>query len=90
MAETEMKMAIDPFMVVERALISVKKPRIARRIISIDYDKSADILYVKFKHAKVVDNEPLDEQGLVVASLDEQGKIPGLMIMEASKFAVAS
>jgi len=90
MAETEMKMAIDPFMVVEKALMSVKKPRITRRIVSIDCDEPADILYVKFKHTKIVDNKPLDEEGLVTASLDEQGEVAGLMIMEASKFAATS
>ncbi|MDI6848043.1 MAG: DUF2283 domain-containing protein [Candidatus Bathyarchaeia archaeon] len=90
MAETEMKMAIDPFMVIQKALISVKKPRITRRIVSIDYDEPADILYVKFKHTKVVDNKSLDEEGLVTASLDKQGEAAGLMIMEASKFAATS
>jgi len=90
MAEIETKMAIDPFMVVGKALMSVKKPRITRRIVSIDYDEPADILYVKFKHTKIVDNESLDEEGLVIASLDEQGEVAGLMIMEASKFAATS
>lgn len=87
MAETEMKMAIDPFMVVRKALMNVKKPRITRRIVSIDYDEPADILYVKFKHTKIVDNESLDEEGLVTASLDEHGEAAGLIIMEASKYA---
>lgn len=87
MAETEMKMAIDPFIVVRKALMNVKKPRITRRIVSIDYDEPADILYVKFKHTKIVDNESLDEEGLVTASLDEHGEAAGLIIMEASKYA---
>lgn len=90
MAETEMKMAIDPFMVVGKALMNVKKPWITRRIVSIDYDEPADILYVKFKHTKIVDNESLDEEELVIASLDKQGEVAGLMIMEASKFAATS
>jgi len=87
MAETEMKMAIDPFMVVRKALMNVKKPWITRRIVSIDYDEPADILYVKFKHTKIVDNESLDEEGLVITSLDEHGEATGLIIMEASKYA---
>ncbi len=41
---------------------------------------------VKFKHAKIVDNDLLDDKGLVTASLDERGKVVGLVIMEASKF----
>jgi uncharacterized protein YuzE len=55
--------------------------------VSIDYDEVADILYVKFEHVKIVDNESLDDEGLVVASLNKQGAVAGLMIMEASKFA---
>ncbi len=55
-------------------------------MVSIDYDDEADILYVKFKHAKIVDNDALDSKGLITASLDEHGKIVGLMIMDASKF----
>ena len=49
-------------------------------------DDEAGILFIKFKHAKIVDNEPLDDKGLVIASLDERGKVVGLVIMEASKF----
>jgi len=90
MAEIKMRMAIDPFKVIGKALVDVKKLGVTGRIVSIDYDEGADILYVKFKHAKIVDNEPLDEEGLMVASLDEQGEVAGLMVMEASKFAEAS
>ena len=42
---------------------------------------------IKFKHAKIVDNESLDEAGLVLASLDGDKKVVGLVIMEASKVA---
>jgi len=89
-AEIKMKMAIDPFKVVGKALVSAKKQRVPRRVVSVDYDEEADILYVKFRHARMVDSESLDDEGLVVASLDERGKIAGLMIMQASKFAEAS
>jgi Protein of unknown function (DUF2283). len=57
---------------------------------SLDYDEEADILYVKFKHAKIVDNDSLDDKGLITASLDEHGKVVGLVIMEASKFNKSS
>ncbi len=85
-----MRMAIDPFRTIGNALARAKKPRIPRRVVSIDYDEGADILYVKFKHVKIVDNESLDDEGLVVSSLDEQGEVAGLMIMEASRFAETS
>ena len=44
------------------------------------------MLYVKFRHSKIVDNEPLDERGLILASLDESQEVIGLIIMEASSF----
>ena len=86
MAEIKVRMAIDPFLTVENALTYARKLNLPRKMVSVDYDDEADILYVKFKHAKIVDNESLDERGLITASLDEQGKVVGLVIMEASKF----
>lgn len=85
-----MRMAVDSFRVIGKALVGARKTRVPGRVVSLDYDEEADILYVKFKHAKIVDNESLDEEGLVVASLDEQGEVAGLMIMEASKFAAVA
>ena len=87
MAKTEVRMAIDPFKVVNRALSKVKKKPSVNRIIAIDYDENADILYVRFKHSRTVDNEPLDDEGLVLASLNQQNEVIGLTIMEASTFA---
>lgn len=87
MAEIKVRMAIDPFRTIENALSCVKKLKVPRTMVSVDYDDEADVLYVKFKHAKIVDNDTLDDKGLVTASLDERGKIVGLVIMEASKFA---
>jgi len=83
-----MRMAIDPFRVVGTALAGVRKLKVPERIVSIDYDDGADVLYVKFKHASIVDNKPLDDEGVVLASLDMRGKVAGLIIMEA-KFAGA-
>lgn len=87
MAEIKVKMAIDPFKTVENALTCSKKIKLAQTMVSVDYDDKADILYVKFRHAKIVDNNPLDDKGLVTASLDEHGKVVGLIIMEASNFS---
>jgi len=86
MAEIKIKMAIDPFLTLENAMSFVKKQNIPQKMVSIDYDDEADILYVKFKHSKIVDNDSLDSKGLITASLDEHGKIVGLVIMDASKF----
>jgi uncharacterized protein YuzE len=86
MAEIKVRMAIDPFVTVENALSCVKKLKLSQTLVSVDYDDEADVLYVKFKHAKIVDNDSLDDKGHITASLDERGKIVGLVIMEASKF----
>lgn len=87
MAEIKVRMAIDPFLTVENALSHAKKLNLPTKMVSVDYDDEADILYVKFKHAKIVDNDSLDNKGLITASLDEHGKVVGLVIMEASKFS---
>lgn len=87
MAEIKVRMAIDPFITVENAMSCARKLNLPRKMVSVDYDDEADILYVKFKHAKIVDNDSLDDKGLITASLDENGKVVGLVIMEASKFA---
>lgn len=38
MAEIKMRMAIDPFRVVGKALVGAKKTRVRRRIVSVDCD----------------------------------------------------
>ncbi len=90
MAENKVKMAIDPFQVIGNALARARKIKVPEKIVSVDYDDEADVLYVKFKHARIVDNDPLDNDGLVLASVDSHGKIIGLTIMEASKFTAFS
>lgn len=82
-----MRMAIDPFATVENALSCAPKLKLPQTMVSVDYDDEADILYVKFKHAKITDNNSIDDKGFITASLDENGRIIGLVIMEASKFA---
>jgi len=81
-----MKMAIDHFRAVENALSCARNPRMPKTVVAIDYDDGADVVYVKFKHTRIVDNEPLDKEGLVMASLDAQKKVVGLVIMGVSKF----
>jgi len=84
MAKAKVSMVINPFQIVERALENVRLDLKHEKIVSIDYDEEADVLYVKFKQSKVVDNEPLDERGLILASLNQNKEIIGLTIMEAS------
>jgi uncharacterized protein YuzE len=86
MAETKVRMAIDPFATVDNALSCAPKIKLPKTLVSVDYDDEADILYVKFKHARIVDSDSIDEKGFITASLGENGKIVGLVIMEASKF----
>ena len=86
MAEIKMRMAIDPFIYRRKCLVLRKKIKLPQTTVSVDYDDEADVLYVKFKHSKIVDNDSLDDKGLITAFLDEHGKVVGLVIMEASKF----
>jgi len=86
-AEIKVRMEIDPFVVVENALSCSKKVSVPKRVVSVDYDSGADVLYVKFRDARIVDNELLEAQGLVLASLDASEKIVGLVILSASKYA---
>ena len=83
MGKTEVSMAIDPFVTIRKVLAEAKK-RLKTKAASLSYDEEADVLYVKFNYSKIVDHEPLDEDGLVIASLDNKGRIAGLVIMEAS------
>ncbi len=87
MEKIEVKMAVEPFRVLSVALRKTKR-RIPRpKVVSVDYDEEADVLYARFNHAKIVDSESLDKEGLVVASLDPKDRIVGLIVMHASTFA---
>ena len=84
--EIIVRMAVDPIRTVKNALSCSKKLKFPNTMVSVDYDDEADVLYVRFKHAKIVDNDSLDDEGLVIASLDVQGKVVGLVISQASRF----
>jgi uncharacterized protein YuzE len=87
LAKAEVKMAVDPFQVITRALRKVKKhPRVGK-IVSVDYDEEADVLYARFTHGKIVDSESLDDDGMVLASLDPKQHMIGLTIIHASDYA---
>jgi len=87
LAKTQVRMAIDPFRAIAAALKKAqKRPRLAK-IVTVDYDEEADVLYARFKHGKIVDSEPLDTDGMVLSSLDSKNHVVGLVVMHASTFA---
>lgn len=87
LAKTQVKTAVDPFRVIAAALKRAqRRPRLTK-LVSVDYDEQADVLYARFSHAKIVDSEPLDADDMVVGSLDSKDRIVGLVIMHASGFA---
>ncbi len=80
------KMAVDPFRIIAAALKKSRKRLRPARLISVDYDEDADVLYARFNHAKIVDSKALDEDGMVMASLGSNGRTVGLVVMHASTF----
>ncbi len=85
MAKAQVKMAVDPFRILHAALAKVRIPPKLGSMISIDYDEEADVLYTRFSHAKITDNSALDDDGMVLASLGKDGRILGLIVMNASR-----
>jgi len=49
----------------------------------IEYSKEVDALYIKFRDAKIVDSEDIEE-GITV-DLDEQRRIVGIEVLDASE-----
>jgi len=87
LAKTEVAMAVDPFRVIAAAVKKARKPLRLGKIVSVDYDEQADVLYARFSHAKIVDSKPLDADGMIMASLDSKDSIVGLVVMRASVLA---
>jgi uncharacterized protein YuzE len=83
--EADLRMAVDPFMVLNSVAGRVKK-QVWGKIISLDYDEEADVLYVLFKHNEGVDSEALDEEGYVIGKLNQYGEVVGLTILDASAY----
>jgi uncharacterized protein YuzE len=87
LAKTQVRIAIDPFRVVGAVLNKAqRRPRLAK-IVTVDYDEEADVLYARFKHGKIVDSEPPDTHGMVPSSLDSKNHVVGLVLVHASTFA---
>lgn len=80
-------MAVDAFKVVKNVLRRISKPVKGNKIVALSYDEDADVLYVKFRQAEIVDSESLDPEGMIMGSLDKRGRITGLIIMNASRYS---
>lgn len=85
MDEADLRMAVDPFSVLDDVAEKAKR-HISGRVVSVDYDEEADVLYILFKHEEGVDNEALDEDGYVIGKLNMSGEVVGLTIIDASRF----
>ena len=78
-------MAVDPFSVLD-GLAEKARDRIRGRVVSVDYDEEADVLYVQFRHDEGVDSEALDDEGYVIGKLNRSGEVVGLTIIDASRY----
>ena len=84
-----MKFGIDPFPLLDKIINEYDHN--LPDIVNISYDREADVLYVKLSVTKkTIDNEPLDENGLILLGLDDQNNISALTIINASEFVKAS
>ncbi len=78
-----MKFGIDPFPILDWIIQTYSLD--IQRIQNIRYDKDADVLYIKFSLTKkAVDNDPLDENGLILLGFDENNDIATLTIIDAT------
>jgi uncharacterized protein YuzE len=87
LAKVQIGMAVDPFKVLTAAISKAGKRFHFPRVVSVDYDEEADVLYARFGHEKIADSKPLDRDGMIMGSLSSRGKLVGLMIMHASEFS---
>jgi len=85
LGEADLRMAVDPFSVLD-GLAEKARDRIRGRVVSVDYDEEADVLYVQFRHDEGVDSEALDEEGYVIGRLNGSGEVVGLTIIDASRY----
>lgn len=85
MDEADLRMAVDPFMVLD-GVAEEAGDRIRGRVVSVDYDEEADVLYVQFSHDEGVDSEALDGEGYVIGKLNGSGELVGLTIIDASRY----
>lgn len=77
-------MAVDPFRAISVALKKAGRAPRMGKVVSVDYDEGADVLYARFSHGKIVDSKALDDAGMLIASLNSKGKIIGLVVLHAS------
>jgi len=87
LAKAQIRMALDPFKVLTAAISKAGKRLHLARVVSVDYDEEADVLYARFGHERIVDSKPLDRDGMIMGSLSPEGKLVGLVVMHASEFS---
>ena len=76
------RFGINPFPLLDK--VFQQYPQLPEKVVDIAYDHEADVLYIDFVlDETAVDTEPLDDQGMIIAGLDEQGHIINLTIMNA-------
>lgn len=79
------KFGINPFQILDK--IAKKYAFHFPEIVDIAYDRESDVLYVQFQlNAKSIDNEPLDEDGMILLGLDPAKKKVNMTILNASLF----
>lgn len=82
MARTLMK--IDPLQTVHRVI--EKNALILPRIVGLDYDEEADVLYIYFKiNPEIAESDMIDQQGPVYVERNLKGEPEGLVIVNAYK-----
>lgn len=84
---SKLRMAIDPFKVLD-AISNLLPDNIRQKeIISVSYDPEADVMYAQFDlSSDAVDNEPIDELGYILLALNSKEEIVGITIMNAKRF----
>ena len=76
---------INPFQILDN--IAKKLKFQFPEIVDIAYDRQADVLYVQFQlNAKAADNDPLDEEGMILLGLDAKNKMVNMTILNAFLF----
>ncbi|MFX1520141.1 MAG: DUF2283 domain-containing protein [Promethearchaeota archaeon] len=84
---SKLRMAIDPFKVLDSISDLLSANIRQKEIVSVSYDPEADVMYVRFDlSSDAVDNEPIDELGYILLALNSKEEIIGITIMNAKRF----
>ena len=55
--------------------------KLPRKVITVDYGDDVGDLFIRFKHAKITEGEPMKD-GQVILHYDEDGKIAAVEILD--------